>query len=101
MATYKLNHWSLTDNSSDPYQAPELNCKRLQGKRSSVMGGEEHGVITSPIDKVEGRKITTVSGSIYMLGDIDPEYLRWMRDNGMTYDPENPIKDRRHAAHAH
>jgi len=88
MATYVLNSWSLAE---DYWHAPEVRVKRLVGFRD----GETRQVITSPIDKIDGRTITTVSGSVYVLGDPDPLYLDWMAEHGFTYDESAPIRDRR------
>lgn len=89
MTTYSLHNWCVT---RDLWQAPEVGGQRLKGYRNDE---KLHRVITSPIVKVEGRNITTQSGSVYVLQEIDPDYLKWMQDNGIAYDPENPIKDRR------
>ena len=52
-------------------------------------------VITSFIDRVEGRRITTVKGTVYeLIGDPDPEYLAFLESLGDRYDPENPIRQR-------
>lgn len=87
MATYHLHKWSVQDRS-DPYAAPEASRKCLRGWRDN----EEKVIVTSYIVKAEGRTITTYSGSTYILEEIDPDYLMWMRDNGVTYYPDNPIK---------
>lgn len=82
---YRLEKWSLYES---PWEAPEVRHKRLVGLRDE----DEGQVITSPIDKINGREVTTMSGSVYILGEIDPDYLQWMKDHGFTYDPDNPIK---------
>jgi hypothetical protein len=87
MAIYHLHKWFVTGRK-DPYMAPEQVYKRLVGYRDN----EDKQVTTSAIVNFQGRKITTYSGSIYFLEDIDPDYLQWMIDNSIQYDPENPIK---------
>jgi hypothetical protein len=32
---------------------------------------------------------------VYLLEDINEDYLSWMTENGYAYDPENPIKDKK------
>lgn len=84
MATYHLHRWSV---SGDAYQAPEIASKYLCGYRDQ----EEKPIRSSAITKIDGRTITTYSGSVYILEDIDPEYRQWLEDNEIAYDPENPI----------
>jgi hypothetical protein len=91
MATYKLHKWSVKTDT-DPYIAPECRSTRLVGYRDEET---EHRVVTGPIVKVDGTTITTYSGSVYLLQEIDPNYKVWLDDHGHIYDPENPIKDKR------
>jgi hypothetical protein len=69
-----------------------------------VLAGEVYGhpkkadgslVKTSAIEKIDGRIITTESGSVYRLGRISRKYRRWLRKEGIEYDRKNPIKDKR------
>lgn len=88
MATYHLYRWSLTSYASSPYFAPE-QCKL------SLVGYRDQNpcpIHTSDIKEVNGREITTTTGSVYILEDIDPEYRHWLNENGIEYDPANPIK---------
>jgi hypothetical protein len=86
MATYNLKKWSV--GFRNPFLPPELQGASLVGYRD----GEDKPVITSAIVKAEGRNITTFSGSVYILEDIDPEYEAWLISQGIKYDPENPVK---------
>lgn len=86
--TYFLHNWSMRYRHDNPYLAPELNPVCLVGFRDD----EVKRIITSPIVAIDRKRITTKSGSIYILGDIDLEYLDWMKENNLPYDPENPIK---------
>ena len=88
MATYHLHKWSVCMDPNDPYSAPEVSYKCLIGYR----GDEELPVRTSYISKINGREITTASGSVYILEDISPDYLNWMKDMGIVYNPESPVK---------
>lgn len=90
MATFHLHNWSVTEDR-DPFRAPETIAKRLMGCRDD----DPRYVITGPIISIQGKSITTYSGSVYILEDINPDYLKWMEDNGIQFDPENPIKDKR------
>jgi hypothetical protein len=84
---YHLHRWSVVGSA---WVAPEAQTIRLSGFRNQ----EERKVVTSAVDKIDGRTITTASGSVYILEDIDPDYLNWMVDNNIKYDPDNPIKVR-------
>jgi hypothetical protein len=90
VATFHLHKWSVMEHR-DPFMAPEMSSKRLVGFRDD----DPKQVITGPIVSIQGKTITTYSGSVYILEDVNPEYLKWMEDNGYPYDPENPIKDKR------
>ena len=84
MSTYHLHRWSVV---ADPYQAPEIQEKRLIGHRDQ----QPKAIRTGPVVKINGREITTWSGSVYILEDIDPEYRTWLEENNFCYDPENPL----------
>lgn len=86
MVEYHLHKWSVIADS-DPFRAPELQQKRLAGFRCE----DDREVITSVIKSVDGKRITTQSGSIYVLEDIDPDFLSWMKENDIPFDPEKPI----------
>jgi hypothetical protein len=87
MARYNLHRWSV-ESVGKAYWAPEQMRIALAGFRDQDI----KKVITSSIVHVNGREITTASGSIYILQDIDPDYLTWMEKEGIVYDPINPIK---------
>jgi hypothetical protein len=89
MATYHLHRWSITD-SGNPYTPPESVRRSLVGFRDD----DKKKVVTSTFIAVNGREVTTQSGSVYILEDIDPEYLEFLHKNGWEYDPVNPIKIR-------
>jgi len=89
-----LKHWAVRWISDDPYMAPECNSKCVAG---TIFGSEKFKdgdkIRTSIIAKVEGRLITTESGSKYRLyGRPHKEYVRWMKEKNIKYDGKNPIK---------
>jgi hypothetical protein len=53
-------------------------------------------VQTSSIEKIfKGRKqVRTRSGSVYTLGKVDPEYVKWCEENGHM-NPNDLFKDKR------
>ena len=97
-STYNITNWSTIRSDDDPYLPPECNGLALYGlcpEFADEDNPEGNFIRTSPIVKIEGRKITTKSGSIYILGKEDPEWLAWMQANYIAYDPQNPIRDLR------
>jgi hypothetical protein len=88
MATYKLHRWSVRDRDENPYQAPECRTKCLVGFRDS----EPKQIRTSHIVEANGREITTSSGSVYILEDMDPDYRAWLEEHDLEFDPENPVQ---------
>ena len=90
MAQYHLHKWSV-QTETNPYIAPEMRSIQLVGFRDN----ETKRVVTSPVVKIDGKTITTRSGSVYLLQDISTEYLAWMMEQGIPYEVENPIKVKR------
>ena len=80
MAVVRLEKWS-TKVAVDPYQAPELAVMRLHGE---VYGHPYHSdgmeVTTSAIIEVNGKEITTASGTVYLLGEVDPDFEKWYNE---------------------
>lgn len=87
MTTYHLHRWSVIGDDN-PYRAPEQSAIRLSGFRNQ----DSRRVTTSVIVAVNGREIETYSGSIYILEDIDPDYLKHLDSIGETYNFDNPIR---------
>lgn len=92
----RLENWSTcTRPDADPYTAPEVQLS-VQGKvydHPDRPDGE--GIITSPIRSFEGRTVTTYSGTVYELGQISEDFVRYCRDElygpDWNPDPENPL----------
>jgi len=89
----KLEQWAVS-NLSGPYTPPECQIRCISGVVSgSPLFEDGKFITTSRIVSVEGRVVTTNSGSEYTLGDPDPDYVAWCVENG--FDPpseENPIR---------
>ena len=90
----RLENWSVT-GSADLYTPPERQTRRLQGE---VYGHPTHPdgehIRTSNIVNVDGGTVTTLN-SVYTLGEPNPEYVEWCRENGHHVPtPEFPIKVR-------
>lgn len=81
----RLENWSVCFGSADPWRPPEGCASTLQG---NVYGHPLHDdgkfVVTSvpvTIDK-EKRQIKTYSGSVYVLGEPDKEWIAWLEEQG-------------------
>ena len=92
MATYVLHNWAITATTQSCYASPEQLELCLVGYRDE----QEKRVITSPIVFSDGRTVKTRSGSIYKLAEPDENYLEYLRQSGIEYDPEQPVKSRSH-----
>jgi len=53
---------------------------------------EGKAICTSPIKSIEGRVITTHSGSKYLLGTIDPNFRQMLKEQRPEWDWRNPIQ---------
>ncbi len=81
----KLHEWCTV--CINPYTAPEAGIC-LVGR---VEGGAK--VKTSIVVKVEGRLVTTASGSVYELLDPDPKWLDFLREHNIDLPTEKePIR---------
>jgi len=92
MTQTKLENWSVTGDAwagtvnlvGNVYDHPNKE-RHYDGKR----------IKTSYITKINKKEITTHSGTIYYLGEPEVEYVEWMKENNILFDPENPIRDLR------
>ncbi len=90
-----LQNWFVRFRHADDrayYLAPELNYKVIAGdvyRHPRFPDG--HSVKTSRIVSVEGRRVTTSGGTVYLLGRIQPEYRAWLKKEGLKYNPQSPI----------
>lgn len=90
----RLENWCVTSRTIDPYKAPEQGAKCLGGNAYGHPRFEDgHPVTTSPIIKVDPdtRQVTTKSGSVYVLGSIDPRYLEEYPDAENRFFAESNI----------
>jgi len=98
---YQLKNWAVVYKDWDGYTAPEAMKLYLSGEVYGRPPRESDGkefpdgkrVWTSSVKEVNGRLITTRSGSVYeLVGDPEPGYLEFLKEIGRVYDPANPIK---------
>lgn len=86
-----INEWSVQVRQGETHLPPN---------QSGRLGGRVYGhpdfpdgsfVTTSRVMSAEGRQVTTESGTVYRLGEPSKDYLRWLKDNNLSYDPEHPV----------
>jgi hypothetical protein len=79
-----IEDWSTTtrdDLDIRPFLAPECRTVSIQG-RCPNRPGFEHAILTSPIVRVEGRRVFTQTGSRYVLGKPAKSFVEFCRANG-------------------
>jgi len=92
MALAQLENWVVVYANEDPYGAPEQAGIALKGRvKGHPRKRDGQLVRTSPITTVEGRVVTTQSGTQYRLGEPLPEYRQWLQEHRPEWDPENPV----------
>jgi hypothetical protein len=85
-----LDNWAVC--IKNPYQAPEIAEVSLSGEvydHPCFLAGDK--VYTTTILRSEGRKVWT-KNTCYTLGKPAPSYVAWCKENGITIDPNNPVK---------
>ena len=94
MAAARLIDWEVVGQRT-PYTAPEAMTAHLQGNvynhpDPNVSDGDF--VTTSEMVDSSGVTVTTKSGTKYILGTINDEYHKYIKDSGLKYDMLNPVK---------
>lgn len=88
----QVREWCV---SADDMIAPEVRGNpSIMGKAivAGLTNGEEKGIFTSAIAKVNGRTITTKSGSIYTLvGPPNKHFMEHLAERGMEYNDAAPL----------
>lgn len=73
MLEMKLENWAVVGHN--PYLAPELQYQQLQGTVfDHPRFADGTFITTSAVAGVEDGRIRTKSGSLYTLGEVNPEY---------------------------
>lgn len=94
MDPIRVDEWATAP--ANPFRAPENGAGLILTGRvapgADPRRPEGSTISTSPIVAVEGRVVTTKSGTRYRLGRIAPAFRRWMREQGIAWDSREPIK---------
>lgn len=88
-----LQNWYVGFDG-DEWTPPEYLRKYLVGDvyddpRPRFHDGKH--ISTGYIAAVKGREVTTSNGSVYRLGRISPKYRRWLKAQGIAYNPKQPV----------
>ena len=71
----RLENWSVVALIQNPYMAPEARGRALTGRVYDDPRFENGTTIcTTALVGVSGQTVTTRSGSVYELGEVDPAY---------------------------
>lgn len=88
-----LENWSVVYPNKDPYTPPEAAKASLHGTADNHPKlGRNAEVTTSSIVSAKGRFVKTYSGHTYELGKPHPNYLVWLKANGIKLDENQPVK---------
>ena len=84
-----LRNWTTSDFST--YTAPECRAFILAGDAVAHPTLGDAWITTSNIAHVNGRVITTKSGSVYKLGRVGAKAKALLKAHDMAYNPTNPL----------
>lgn len=94
----RIDYWQIVhDSGLVPYTAPELVRLYLRGFAHDhpKLGSQEiqtSAVINFHLGKNGARLVTTKSGSVYLLGKINPKYRKWLKKHYPNWNWREPIK---------
>jgi len=92
-----LENWSMTSTASviGEYDPPECRGMQIQGNvYDHPYYHEGEHITTSRVQEVAGHVVRTLN-SVYTLGEPDPKYIEWCRQQGCHVPtPDSPIEVR-------
>jgi hypothetical protein len=86
----RLENWSVIINDQSPFIAPELCYRMLNGEiyndeRGKFKDGTR--ITTSPLVEFDYKnKVAKTLNTIYTLGNLSENYLKWVRENNIDLD---------------
>ncbi|MGA2260145.1 MAG: hypothetical protein ABSH28_01780 [Acidobacteriota bacterium] len=89
--TIRIENWAVVGDNDDPFVAPEMRGSCLHGEVTDHPKIGAGRVLTSIIVGIEGRIVTTYSGSRYELGEPSEKYREWLHVHRPNWNPEKPI----------
>ena len=97
MKRIKIDDWRVISHGADPYMAPELQTRLVQGKvyrHPDPKFPDGSTITTSRITGFKGRTFDTYSGGDghqYVLGKIDPLYRKWIKIKQVPFNWRKPF----------
>lgn len=99
MFTVRLENWSTGYSREDPYCPPEVARLALKGNIYDHPRFDQGCFVkTAPIIDAKGKLVTVEGGSFddheyyqIILGEIDPEFRKWLAEHRPNWNPEEPI----------
>lgn len=96
MELIKLESWSVRQHPDNGYTPPEMCIPVLVGipdrhPHKPYKDVTNKKIRTSQIISSNGRKVTTRSGTVYLLGKVDPEYRKYLRKISPNWDYRKPV----------
>lgn len=90
---FRLEDWVL-ELTGSPYQPPEARHRFLTGRvYGNPAFADGHRIRTGVLIRTRGRVVMTASGSLYLLGAVDPNYREWIATHHPEeWDDENPVR---------
>lgn len=93
MKTVKIENWHVTIGEDNLYTPPEAQDLHLVGHVTDHPSLANGIIQTSSIVNVDGKFVTTRSGTVYELGTPDPKYVEWCYANQVHVPTEDePIR---------
>lgn len=94
MANIRMEDWVVCPTINNVYIPPEQAGQSIKGKVYGHPRFEDgESVCSSRIVNVCGRVIHTESGSVYVLGEPNADYVAWCKEQGVHVPTdEEPIR---------
>lgn len=95
----RIENWSVIFSSSDVYTPPEMREQLLHGEVYGHPSFEDgFPVTTSAVcessKKTSAGHVVQTQSREYLLGKPSEGYLLWLEQQGIAFDPEQPIRFR-------
>jgi hypothetical protein len=83
----KLENWYMKFNSR--WSRDRKICGNVYDHPAHKDGNL---VTISTVKHINGKTLTTINESVYILGQPKKEYIDFLKENNYDFDPENPVK---------